>query len=229
MIIKGRETPDRMPKGIIFDMDNTLYNFFDAKLLACERVTEMIGAGDGNELFRYFLAGHHGFEDPQNIRDYMINKEVWDEKLFIEASEVYEEVKTASIYPYPGVMVLVPEIRDSGIGLSIVTDAEGPQAEKRLKKLGLFDFFECIVTPDITGKRKPDPENFHKAMDAMGTIPEETMVVGDSLKREIEPGNKLGLTTVHAKYGDWLKTPFPSIKPHHTLERFDELRDILKL
>ena len=58
-------------KGIIFDMDNTLYNFFDAKIAACERAAGIIGTGNGQELFRYFLSGKHGFEDPNNIRDYM--------------------------------------------------------------------------------------------------------------------------------------------------------------
>ncbi len=216
-------------RGIIFDMDNTLYNFFDAKMLACNRAAEIIGAGSGEELFRYFLSGKHGFEDIENIRDFMNDKDVLSEDIFTEASAVYEEIKLASITPYPGVMELIPAIAETGIGMTIVTDAESRQARERLTKIGLYHHFQSVVTPDITGKRKPDPANFYSAMEIMKTIPEETMVVGDSPKREIEPGNKLGLTTVYAKYGDWIKTPFPSIKPVHVLESFYDLSDILKL
>lgn len=216
-------------RGIIFDMDNTLYNFFDAKILACERACGTIGAGTGQELFRYFLSGKRGFENPENIRDYMTDLGVWDESLFREASGIYEDVKLSSITLYPGVTELIPELSESGMRLTVVTDADSPQAKKRLTKLGLYDYFESVITPDITGKRKPDPVNFLSAMKVMETTPEETMVVGDSPKREIEPGNKLGLTTVYAKYGDWLKTPFPSIKPDHVLEKFEDLRILLNL
>ncbi|WP_421907965.1 HAD family hydrolase [Methanolacinia petrolearia] len=218
-------------KGIIFDVDNTLYNFFDAKILACERVCETIGAGNGQELFRYFLSGKRGFENPENIRDYMTDLGVSDESesLFKNASCIYEDVKLSSITLYPGVPELIRELHESGMRLTIVTDADSIQAKKRLTKLELYDYFESVITPDVTGKRKPDPLIFFSAMEVMNTTPEETMVVGDSPKREIEPGNKLGLTTVYAKYGDWLKTPFPSIKPDHVLEKFYDLRTILDL
>ena len=216
-------------KGIIFDMDNTLYNFFDAKISACEKAAGIIGTGTGQELFRYFLSGKHGFEDPKNILDYMYDRNITDESLFMEASELYEDIKLSSIVPYPGVMELIPVIHRSGMGMTIVTDAESRQAKERLTKLGLYDYFQCVITPDITGKRKPDPVNFFSAMDVMKTKPEETMIIGDSPKREIEPGNTLGLTTVYAKYGDWIKTPFPSIKPDYTLEKFEDLRLILEI
>lgn len=221
--------PCRPPKGIIFDMDNTLYNFVDAKLLACGSVARKIGAGNGEELFRCFLSGNRGFENPENIKDYMMAKGVWDDSLFVEASGIYEDVKISSITLYPEVDEIIPKIREMGIKMSVVTDAESEQAEKRLSKLGLYDYFQCVITPDITGKRKPDTRNFLEALDVMGTLPDETMLVGDSPKREIEPGNSLGLTTVYAKYGDWLNTPFPSIKPDFTLEKFEDLKLILSL
>lgn len=223
------DSPSGLPRGIIFDMDNTLYNFFDAKIMACRKATEKIGAGDGDELFRYFLSGSRGFENPENIRDFMTDRNIGDDNLFREAAEIYEEVKLSSISLYPGVPEIIREIGERGIFLTIVTDADSDQAEKRLKRLGLYDHFQCIVTPDMTGKRKPDHINFFTAMEAMKTAPGETMVVGDSPKREIEPGNQLGLTTVYAKYGDWIGTPYPKIKPDYTLEKFEDLRRILDL
>jgi len=216
-------------RGIIFDMDNTLYNFFDAKMLACKKAAGIVGTGTGEELLRYFLSGKHGFEDPENIRDFMTDRNVLDDSLFSEAAREYEDVKLTSIVLYPGVMDLIPALHESGMPLTIVTDAGSLQAEQRLTKLELHDYFQSVITPDTTGRRKPDPLNFHSAMEVMNTRPEETMIVGDSPKREIEPGNKLGLTTVYAKYGDWIKTPFPSINPDYTLEKFEDLRLLLDL
>lgn len=216
-------------KGIIFDMDNTLYNFVDAKMLACKRAAGIIGTGTGEELFRYFLSGKHGFEDTENIRDYMTDRNISDNSLFMEASGAYEDTKLSSIVLYPGVIDLIPMLHEAEIPLTIVTDAGSLHAEQRLSKLGLYDYFHSVITPDTTGRRKPDLLNFHSAMDIMNTRPKETMIVGDSPKREIEPGNKLGFTTVYAKYGDWIKTPYPSIIPDHTLEEFNDLRHLFSL
>ncbi|WOF15874.1 HAD family hydrolase [Methanoplanus sp. FWC-SCC4] len=222
--------PDQnLPCAILFDMDNTLYNFSDAKIKACEEVTNSINAGNADELMRYFLFGKFGFEDHGNIEQFMKDKNVWDGDKYFEAVEIYEDVKLSSITPYPGVLDILPIIKKSGIKMAIVTDAESSQAKKRLSKIGIKDYFQCIITPDISGKRKPEPDTFIKALEELSVPAKEAMVVGDSPYREIEPGNKLGMTTVYAKYGDWLKIPSPGIKPDYILEEFSNLKDILNI
>jgi len=225
----GKNNNKLSPEGILFDMDNTLYDFAEAKIIACDRVAEIVGDGTGEELLRHFLTGPHGFENHENIRDFMKLKGVDSNKIFEESVTVYEELKLSSIKLYPGVKETLGKIEGGGYRMAIVTDADTENAEKRLNKTEIREYFEFIVTPDVTGKRKPSHDNFHRALKSIDASPEKSMVVGDSPRREIVPGNEMGLFTVYAKYGDWLKMPFMNIKPRHTIEKFEELNDIILL
>ncbi len=61
---------------VVCDMDNTLFDFVEAKLEACRCVVDYLGTGDPEALFRMFLRGVYGFEDTRNIRDYLEALEV---------------------------------------------------------------------------------------------------------------------------------------------------------
>jgi putative hydrolase of the HAD superfamily len=210
-------------RACLFDLDNTLYNFVDAKIAACRCAVERIGTGGEMELFRYFLRDVHGFEHHDNIRDFMEDHGVRDGEAFEEACRAYEDIKLATIAPYPGVLATLEALHNAGVRMAVVTDAESGQAFKRLEKVGIRRYFECVITPDISGKRKPAHDSFLMALDELGSLPGDAWVVGDSLKREIEPGNQLGMTTVHAAYGDWTNIPYPSIAPDYVLHSFPDL------
>jgi putative hydrolase of the HAD superfamily len=220
---------ENKPVAVIFDIDNTLYDFVQAKIAACRSAVETIGMGDEMELFRYFYNGVHGFEHHDNIRDFLRDRNISDDLIFREACRVYEEVKIASIEPYPGVVETLSVLAGAGIRMGVVTDAESRQARARLSKAGVLKHFECVITPDISGERKPHPRSFEMALEQLRVNAPDTWIVGDSLRREIEPGNLLGMTTVHAKYGDWINTPFPSIRPKYVLNQFSELAALLGL
>jgi len=207
----------------LFDLDNTLYNFVDAKIAACRQAAKCIGTGEGMELFRYFLRDVHGFEHHDNIRDFMEDRGIRDGAVLEKACREYDAVKLATIDPYPGVLSTLETLKRSGVKMAVVTDAESSHAFKRLEKVGIRRYFESVITPDISGKRKPAYDSFLMALESLGSLPEHAWVVGDSLKREIEPGNQLGMTTVHAVYGDWTDIPYPSITPTFVLHSFPDL------
>jgi putative hydrolase of the HAD superfamily len=63
-------------------------------------------------------------------------------------------------------------------------------------------YIDQLVTTEMTGRKKPDPAPFLLALKLLGVRTGEAVIVGDSLRREIAPGNRLGIVTVHAAYGD---------------------------
>ena len=115
---------------------------------------------------------------------------------------IYDEEKVAAITPYPHVAETLSALRARGLKLGVVTDAHNGNALKRLRKAGLLEFFDAIITKDMSGKAKPSPEPFLLGMDLLGVSAEETMLVGDSIRRDIVPAKALGMLTVHAVYGD---------------------------
>ncbi|MFW6375996.1 MAG: HAD family hydrolase [Thermoplasmatota archaeon] len=225
---KAEGTGDRAVKGVIFDLDNTLVNFVEAKLKACEAVVDHLGRDDPEELFYQFLDGDHHIEDPQNIKDYLQSNNIFDKDLFERCSDIYRSTKLKNIELYPGVKDVLEELHERGLKIGLVTDAESVDAMDRLKKVGLLDLFDAIVTFDDTGKKKPDPEPFLRCLDEMGSEPEEVVLVGDSLDRDVVPGKELGMVTVHAKYGDENYKEEREVEADHSIGEVGGLMDVLQ-
>jgi len=115
---------------------------------------------------------------------------------------IYDEEKIGAIKPYPHVGETLPALRERGLKLGVVADAHNGNALKRLKKAGLEEFFDAVITKDMSGKAKPSPEPFLLGMQLLGVSANETMLIGDSIRRDIVPAKALGMLTVHAVYGD---------------------------
>lgn len=211
------------PKAILFDLDNTLCTFVDAKVAACNAVVKAIGAGTGDGLFSYFLRPVHNFEDHTHIIDYFTDIGEWTGVMQENAGEIYDRVKLDTITLYPGVRTTLNLLKETPIKIAVVTDAHSTNAQSRMRKLEIFDDFPVLITPDISGRRKPDHASFLLAMERLGTTPRTTWVVGDSLRREIVPGGEIGMTTIFARYGDWIQADLPEIKPDYILDQFSDL------
>ncbi|MFH0968789.1 MAG: HAD-IA family hydrolase [Methanobacteriota archaeon] len=214
------------PGAILFDLDNTLCTFVDAKRAACDAVIAELGTGDREELFSYFLRPVHNFEDPAHISDYLIDIGAYSSVQKKKSEEIFTRVKIDHIGLYPGVIQVLDILVQEGIQIAIVTDAHSTNARIRMKRLNIDHYFPVFITPDISGQRKPDHTPFLMAMNQLHASPDTTWVVGDSLRREIQPGRELGLTTIYARYGDWIMADNPEIKPHYTLEQFCDLMNI---
>jgi putative hydrolase of the HAD superfamily len=89
----------------------------------------------------------------------------------------------------------------------------------------LARFFDFIISFDMTGAKKPAPDAFLLALKKLGTLPSETLLVGDSLRRDIAPAQALGMITACEKYGDRnVQTGDPpNCKPDYVLTTIEEV------
>jgi len=218
-------TRHRTVEAVLCDMDNTLFDLVGAKREACRCVVDYLGTGDPEALFLQFLRGVYGFEDHRNIRDYLEALGVYQPRTFEVCCRTYEEVKLDLVEPYPGVEETLRCLQDAGIRLAVATDAESVQADRRLRKTGLIDFFEVVVTPEVSGRRKPEPDSLLYALRRLDAAPEEAMMVGDSPRRDIEPGRQLGMVTAFAAYGDWRRSRAADVAADIVLAEFSEILD----
>ena len=343
-------------RAIIFDMDNTLFDFVAAKQHACREVAKFIGRDDWEALFSCFLDSPHGFESHENIRDYfdlcglleacsnrretgepgeksgnlpdtpiasrqdigadnplperenvvriqvsqvtqspakdshpentvpgpqagarrvsvpsacaippvspttlskeqtdagssgpkgggpasqppskpvrdnlLADKSLYCNEVFSRCCAIYEAEKVRVLTPYPGARETLGELKRRGFPLAVVTDAHKENALARLRKAGLEAFFDYVISFDMTGAKKPAPDAFLLALKKLGTKPEETLLVGDSIRRDIAPALQLGMITAYAKYGDRNirgRDP-PDCRPDYVLGDISELVGIL--
>lgn len=221
---------DRPVTTLLFDMDNTLFDFVAAQTAACREVARFLGRDDGDALFSgYFLSGRRGYESHENIRDYLGDHSLPAEAHYAEACRIYERVKLEQIAAYPGAGETLEILKERGFTMGVITDAHSRDAVRRLEKAGLLSRFDGIVSFDMVLVKKPAPQPFLVALGMMRAEPEETVLVGDSPRRDIRPARDLGMTTVYARYGDRLSTVRECPEAHYIIERMDELLAIPQL
>ncbi|HTY14633.1 MAG TPA: HAD family hydrolase [Methanoregulaceae archaeon] len=191
-----------MIKGIIFDMDNTLFDLVAAKNEACRSVVRHFGRDDWEDLFDYFTRPQYGFEDWRNIRDYLVDRNIFAPSEYHLSCSMYETVKLEAIRPYPGISEIIRTLKSMEIPLALVTDADMGHARSRLGVSGLSGSFCHTVTYEMTGRKKPDHAPFLMALEKLGLPACETVMVGDSPVRDLAPAREIGMQTVYARYGD---------------------------
>jgi putative hydrolase of the HAD superfamily len=149
------------------------------------------------------------------------------ENTFRKACQVYETVKLQQIAPYEGVTETLHMLREQGYSMGIVTDAYSRDATRRLEKTGLLPFFCCMVSYDMVKVKKPACDPFLLALDMMKTSPSDTVLIGDSPRRDIEPGKHLGIWTVYARYGDRFSHDRTNVPADFIIDSLTELPEIL--
>jgi putative hydrolase of the HAD superfamily len=76
-----------------------------------------------------------------------------------------------------------------------------------LKEFKLDGIFDTIIESAVVGVRKPDPQIFTLGVEALGMQPDEVVVVGDSMDKDIIPASKAGCHTVWFKGEGWTNAP----------------------
>jgi len=75
--------------------------------------------------------------------------------------------------------------------------------EAVLKDFGIRHYFKQIVESAVVGVRKPDPRIFELGCEALGMQPGEVLVIGDSLRKDIEPAESIGCRVMWLKGKGW--------------------------
>ena len=75
---------------------------------------------------------------------------------------------------------IVAFAKDNGISVAVATSSTRERAEKNLKRLGLWDYFDAVVTGDMVERSKPEPDIFLEAAKRIGARKDECIVCEDS-------------------------------------------------
>jgi HAD superfamily hydrolase (TIGR01549 family) len=89
-------------------------------------------------------------------------------------------------------------LRDHGFRIGCVTNRVfgGPRFVEELQELGLDKYFESTAVSCDMGYMKPHPRIFEYVFDEMKVASEETAMVGDSLRADVEASQALGMTGI---------------------------------
>ena len=96
-----------------------------------------------------------------------------------------------------------------------------------LRAYGIRHLFKGIIESAVVGVRKPNPTLFRLGVDALELKPEEVLVVGDSLRKDIEPAESLGCHVLWLKGKGWTDEEDRQTHPN-TITRITEVTECLK-
>ncbi len=75
-----------------------------------------------------------------------------------------------------------------------------------LRQYGLLDRFRGIVESSVIGIRKPDPRIFSVGCTVLDMAPEQVLVVGDSIDKDLIPASRIGCRTAWVEGRPWRGT-----------------------
>ena len=110
--------------------------------------------------------------------------------------------------------------------MGLLTNGAPDLQREKIADSGLAGFFDAIVVSGEHGIGKPRPEIFEILLRELGASPEQTVMVGNSLARDIVGAKAAGIARTI-----WLKVPgseeFAPVTPDHTITGLHELPESL--
>ena len=95
----------------------------------------------------------------------------------------------------PGVRRILERLHGRAV-VGIVTNNEVAEQEEKLDHFQLRPLIDFMIVSAGVGVAKPDPEIFRIALAKAGTLPEETVMVGDSWRSDVAGARSTGIRPV---------------------------------
>lgn len=187
-----------MIRAVLFDLDETLFDHRRAVAHAATRWTESVCPG--HELLmetpalwldledKHLPAWHAGecsFAEQRRrrLREFCgrlgLPRPADLDAAFAGFLTHYEDAWAA--FPDTAAALDALTAAHSGLTLGVLTNGAPVQQEAKLRRIGLMDRMEVVLTPDALGAFKPAPECYREAAAKLGLRPEEVLMVGDNL------------------------------------------------
>ena len=183
-------------KGVIFDLDDTLYSEKEYVKSGFRAVSDYLGGGYENKLWHYFESGKHAIDE--------LLKECGLEDKKETAISVYRSHQP-DIHLYPGVAEMIKELKSRGIKVGIITDGRPEGQRNKIQSLGL-DVDDVIITDELGGIqfRKPCDIAFRIIQTKWRLHPNEIVYVGDNIAKDFQAPRQLGMQCVYFDNEDGL-------------------------
>lgn len=201
-----------MIRVILIDVDDTLYSFSGFVRNAMRDGFAQYGLPGYEEwmlavftrvnsgLWKELEQGKLSFEELIAIRWDRIFKELqidFDGKTF---EAYFRRALNSSAVLEPGVIELLEALKQKYV-LCIASNGPYEQQINRLRVGNLYDYFRCFFVSEKIGAQKPTARFFEACFKELkengfeDLLPEEVMIIGDSLSSDIAGGKAYGLKT----------------------------------
>jgi phosphoglycolate phosphatase len=163
-------------RGVIFDLDGTLVDSYEAIYLGFQHVYTKLGLNP----LSYDEVKNHVGHSLQHIFRELLGEEKTNQAITLFRQR-YEEVFRTHTHLLPDAAEVIKTLHHKGIKLSVATNKLGRFSRDILEHLQIDDLFGAIIGEGDGTSNKPNPEMLYLAIDKMGVPKQEAVLVGDSL------------------------------------------------
>lgn len=93
---------------------------------------------------------------------------------------VYQDLKARKVTAEPSLIKFLEELKAHHISLAITSSSVRQSLGRKLKLLGIADYFSVIVSGDDVHEHKPNPASYLVTIERLGVKPDECIVFEDS-------------------------------------------------
>jgi len=213
--------------GIIFDLDGTLIDSYDAigaslnhaltrlgrSPLPADPIRKMVGRGL-EVLIARALEREGAGPDAEVVEAVALFREHYD-RTCVAATRLLPDVETT-----------LRSLHKRGYRMGVATNKPSYFARRLLDALGVGDLIPAIYGPDLVSHHKPHPEMVHRLLAAMGLTAPETIYVGD-MEVDVETARAAGVRVVVMPTGSSTVAALHAARPDLVVAGFSALLDLL--
>ncbi len=204
-------------KGVIFDLDGTLIDSYQAIYLSFKYAYENLGLSPLSYDVVKQVVGrglNHTFLE-------LLGEERASRALFLFRQK-YQEVFRSNTHLLPDAREVLETLHGRGIQLAVATNKLGSFSRAIFGHFGMEKLFAVIVGDGDVSQNKPHPEMLHYAMGEMGVGKEDTVFVGDSVI-DIQTAKNAGLRVFAVPTGNTARQDLEKAQPTALLNRLPDL------
>lgn len=199
-------------KGLLIDLDDTIYSYENAHELAMIKCHELfqkqIDKGCSLEKFSQDYRQYRNIITKQllplaSCRSRLLAFQIWFENLGVtlpyskalEFDSFYWDSLLKETKINPKALQLLQKCHHLKIPVCIVTDMTAQQQMQKIQKLNIEQYVAALVTSEEVGVEKPDHRMFKAALAKIKVLPSEAIMIGDHPLKDIASAEQLGLKT----------------------------------
>ena len=200
-------TTNHAIRSVVFDLDNTLYDYDAAHAPAFQALTDY--ACRAFDLTpEEFVQRHRAAEKELGrrcgpncaaVHNRLIRYQVLLEALGApigrapEMSRLYWSTLLDAMKPYPGAVQTLAKLREMGLLVGIGTNMTADNQYEKLIRIGATEHVDFLVTSEEGTAEKPDRRLFDACAEKARCGPGECLFVGDSLEKDVKGALAAGM------------------------------------
>jgi len=216
-----------MYQAILFDLDDTLYDFRAFWRARLERgLAAVLAAQPQLEQTALVRAAMEEWVFIAQMGDFLRRQGLRDERLIARACADYAEGWFDDLL-LPEETAQILHALHGSYRLGLITNGPTDIQQAKIERFALGGLMDALVISEEVGIAKPDPRIFAIALDRLAVQPSQALFVGDSPEHDLRGAAAAGIDVVWLnRHGGELPEDLPV--PLATIRRLDELLPLLQ-